>query len=364
MPSYSYFVYTADALDFSGGTVRLDSAYDSDEDRRVVTLQDNDGVLDGDFTYDETGTDGNQRGTVYESDGSTLARIDGSYVSNDRIYAENQLTLTGEDGSEIQVFVLESGGDFVGYLPTSPLSRDVDYTYSNANVINDDELTGYYRYLYRQYLGDDGTDPGAYSEIEGAVVVCFTPNSQVTTARGMRRIRDLRVGDLVLTRDRGYQPIRWLYRRSLSRACLAQTPHLAPIIFEPDALGPGSPRRRMKVSPQHRMLIESHLSELLFANDAILAPAKGLVNGRTVYQDQSGAPVTYVHLLFDQHEVIEVDGLYSESYHPGEWVLNSSEEPLRQELFQLFPELETNLGAYGPTCYPSITVQEARLLKA
>ncbi|MCG7626333.1 Hint domain-containing protein [Epibacterium sp. MM17-32] len=364
MPTFTYFVYTADALDFSGGTVRLDPNYDTEEDRRVVTLQDNDANLDGDFTNDETGADGNQRGTVYESDGTTLANVDGSFVFNDRIYAESQLTLTGDDGSEIQVYVLESGGDFVGYLPSAPLLRDVDYSYTSHNVINDDELTGYYRYLYPQYVGEDATDPGEYSEIEGAVVVCFTPNSQVTTPKGPQRIRTLAVGDYVLTRDRGYQPIRWIHRRTLSRPMIADQPHLAPIVFERNALGPGCPQRRMKVSPQHRMLIESHMSALLFADSAILAPAKGLVNGRSVYQDQSGAPVTYVHLLFDQHEVIEVDGLFSESYHPGEWVLSAAEDAVRQELFQIFPELATDLRAYGPTCYPAVSVREARLLRA
>ncbi len=364
MPTHRYFVYTADALSFSGGSVRLSSDVDPDTDRRVVSISDNDNTLDGDFTRDERGADTNQRGTVYESDGSTLARVDGDYIYNDRIYAENQIVLTGDDGSQITLYALESGGEFIGYLPTTPLSRNVNYSYETHNVINDDELTGYNRYKYWQYVGEDETDAGSYSDIEGATVVCFTPNAQVTTPEGLRRIRKLNIGDQVLTRDRGYQTVRWIYRRRLSRFDLQKNPHLAPIVFERDALGPGCPKRRFKVSPQHRILIETHMSHLLFASHAILAPAKGLVNGDTVYQDQSCAPITYVHLMFDQHEVIETDGLYSESYHPGEWVLTASQTHVRQELFQIFPELETSLSAYGPTCYPSVSVQEARLLIA
>ncbi len=359
MPTYTYFVYTAEALSFSGGSLQIASGFDPEDDRRVVSITDNDALLDGDYSNDERGYDTNQRGTVYESDGTTLARFGGSTVSNDRIYAEQQLILTGSDGSSIKVYMLESNGTFLGYLPTAPLSRDVTYSYSVENVINDDELSGYYRYVYG---GPDATDPGAYSDIQGATVVCFTPNSQVTTPDGPRRIRDLKIGECVLTRDHGYQPLRWSYRRTLSRAELATQPHLAPIVFERSALGPDRPLRRMKVSPQHRMLIESELSELLFANQAILAPAKGLVNGSTVYQDTRGAAVTYVHLLFDQHEVIEVDGLWSESYQPGAWVLSGAEDALKAELFELFPDLSRNPDAYGPSCYPAISVQEARIL--
>lgn len=364
MPTHDFFVYTPDALTFSGGTIRINSGFDPLSDRRVVSLTDDDSTLDGDFTRNERGIDSNQRATVFESDGSTLARIGGDFVQNDQIYAENQYVLTGDDGSEITVYALESGGTLIGYLPTAPLLRDVNYSYRTHNVINDDELTGSYQYWYRQYLGEDATDAGSYDDIQGAVIVCFTPNAQVTTPEGSRRIRDLAVGDRVLTRDNGYQTLRWKYHRRLSRADLDRQPHLAPIIFEPDALAPGCPKRRLKVSPQHRILIESHMSGLLFASNAILAPAKGLVNGTSVRQDQSGMPVTYVHLMFDRHEVIEADGLYSESYHPGAWALAAAEDAVRRELFEIFPALEANLNAYGPTCYPSINAQEARLLKA
>lgn len=362
MPTHTYFVYTAEAFTVSGSSLRLASDFDAAEDRRVVSISDNDGVLDGDFTNDERGYDTNQRGTVYESDGTTLARFGSSTFSNTRIYAEQQLLLTGSDGSQIKVYMLECNGTFVGYLPTAPLSKNVSYSYTVDNVINDDELTGQYSYLRPYYGGVDSTDPANYSDLQGATVVCFTPNSQVTTPQGPRRIRDLVAGDLVLTLDRGYQPLRWIFRRTLPRGWIAADPHLAPIVFERGALGPNRPLRRMKVSPQHRMLIESELSELLFANQAILAPAKGLVNGATVYQDTSGAPVTYVHLLFDHHEVIEVDGLWSESYQPGSWVLNGAEEALKAELFELFPELSADPDAYGPSCYPAISVQEARVL--
>ncbi|TNJ40187.1 Hint domain-containing protein [Phaeobacter sp. B1627] len=367
MPSFTYFVYAPNALDFFNGTIRLDPDFDPEDDRRVVVLTDDDNTLDGDFTNNERGADGTQRGTVYQSDGTSPARIGGEYIFNDRIYAESRLTLSGSDGSVIEVYTLESDGIFIGYLPVSPLTANVDYTYTVSNVINDNELSGPY---FDQYMGDDGTDPGEYtdengvSQIEGAVVICFTPNSQVTTPQGARRIRDLEIGDQVLTRDRGYQSVRWIYRRTLTRAFLDANPHLAPVVFEKDALGPGRPRRRMKVSPQHRLLVQSHLSEMLFARGAVLAPAKGLINGTLAYQDRSGTPVSYVHILFDQHEVIEVDGVFSESYHPTERVLSTSEAALREELFQIFPELQQDPDAYGPTCYPAISVREARLLMA
>lgn len=46
-----------------------------------------------------------------------------------------------------------------------------------------------------------------FSNIEN--VICFTPDTLVATARGLRAVERLSVGDLVLTRDNGPQPIRW-----------------------------------------------------------------------------------------------------------------------------------------------------------
>ena len=52
---------------------------------------------------------------------------------------------------------------------------------------------------------DDGTILN-FSEIEN--IICFTPQTRIATPLGLVAIEDLEVGDMVVTRDHGLQPIR------------------------------------------------------------------------------------------------------------------------------------------------------------
>ena len=50
--------------------------------------------------------------------------------------------------------------------------------------------------------------------------------------------------------------------------------------------------------------------------------------------------VSYVHLLFDQHEVITANGEPCESLHTGPEAIKSIPAAARSELFAIFPELK------------------------
>ena len=54
--------------------------------------------------------------------------------------------------------------------------------------------------------------------------------------------------------------------------------------------------------------------------------------------------VTYIHLLFDRHEVILANGAWSESFQPGDFSLGGLGNAQRQEIYDLFPELKTPGG--------------------
>ena len=55
--------------------------------------------------------------------------------------------------------------------------------------------------------------------------------------------------------------------------------------------------------------------------------------------DTQCAAVTYIHLLFDQHEVIFANGAPCESLHTGPEAIKSIPAAARSELFAIFPEL-------------------------
>ncbi|MFW2589184.1 Hint domain-containing protein [Sagittula sp. SSi028] len=149
----------------------------------------------------------------------------------------------------------------------------------------------------------------------GGVVICFDAATLIETPSGPCRADRLSVGQLVWTLDHGPQPIKAIMSRKLNFA-KADSRH-KPIEIKPDALGPAVPSATMRVSPQHRILLR------LPGIGDCLVPAKTLIGRRGVRQMAGVRRVTYVHLVFDRHEIVQAHGCWSESLYPGEYVSRS-----------------------------------------
>ncbi|MBN2741639.1 MAG: Hint domain-containing protein [Rhodobacteraceae bacterium] len=215
-----------------------------------------------------------------------------------------------------------------------------------------------------EFLDTSGNVVGSmsFSNIE-RVIPCFTPGTRIATSHGERRVEELTLGDRVLTRDNGYQAIRWIGTRHLTASELQTNPAFFPVSIAPSALGPNMPLRAMKVSPQHRLLLNGPRTELLCGESEALAAARHLDGMPGIAIDDSVTEVTYIHLMFDQHEIVCSDGLWSESFQPGIATLRAMENDVRDELLALFPELTTGLQAY-PAARASLKRHEARLVLA
>ncbi len=159
----------------------------------------------------------------------------------------------------------------------------------------------------------------AFQNIE-TVVPCFTPGTMIACDGGERPVEDLRPGDRVVTRDHGVQVLRWVGRKVLPRGDLAADPRLQPVLIRAGALGPGLPARDMRVSRQHRMLLTGARADLLFGTDEVLVRAEHLTHLPGIAL-AAETQVTYLHLLFDRHEVVLSDGTWSESFQPGDRTL-------------------------------------------
>ncbi|MBV2359685.1 Hint domain-containing protein [Thalassococcus sp. CAU 1522] len=185
-------------------------------------------------------------------------------------------------------------------------------------------------------------------------VPCFVAGSLIDTTDGPRSVQTLQAGDLVMTRDNGPQPLRWIGRRTVPARG-----NLAPVRIEAGALGAHGP---LMVSPQHRVLVTGALAELLYGAPEVLVAAKHLVNDRSI-RTVPGGVVEYVHLLFDRHEILCANGLDSESFLPGSQTADLFERAALEEIKTLFPELDPRSGhGYGPAARPILTRSEARLL--
>ena len=183
---------------------------------------------------------------------------------------------------------------------------------------------------------------------------CFVAGTLIATPGGQRPVEELEPGDLVLTLDNGPQPLRWIGGRTVSGMG-----DFAPIRFRRGALGN---RRALLVSPQHRMLVRSWKAELWFGTEEVLVAAKHLVNDTNV-RPEPVERVRYVHLLFDQHEVIRAEGAWTESFHPGAHILAEDAE-MRAEIEALFPELDGAVADCRDTARIVLKAREAVLLAA
>ncbi|WGI20808.1 Hint domain-containing protein [Amylibacter sp. IMCC11727] len=195
-------------------------------------------------------------------------------------------------------------------------------------------------------------------------LVCFTQGCNILTAFGDMPVERLQVGDLVHTVDNGLQPIRWIGSREMSRTRLQVAPQSQPVLIKKDTFGPYLPAQDIWVSQQHQMLLETEDAQSLFRLDSVLAPAKALVNGDTIQLDEQSAGVNYMHILFDEHQVVFVDGIPSESFYPCPASLLSLTDEDRQQVFQIMPHLEYHPLSYGPMARPSVTIHKSLRLAA
>ena len=164
--------------------------------------------------------------------------------------------------------------------------------------------------------------------------VCFSAGTMIQTPLGPRAVESLKAGDLVSTKDHGPQPLLWVGNRRMYAAG-----QYAPIRI---AAGTFGTHEDLVVSPQHRILISHWRAELMFGEHDVLVAAKHLVDGNTVRHLDAGV-ITYVHIMFAKHEIVNSNGLYTESFFVGDRALSVLDAAARQEILEIFKELG-NLG--------------------
>lgn len=247
--------------------------------------------------------------------------------------ATNTITITGGDEGTSDSDTLDLGG----LADRNSLNIASDPSDSGA-------LSGSVTML-------DGTVVN-FSEIEN--IICFTPGVMILTEQGPRPIETLVPGDRIVTRDNGVQTLRWMGNRTVSGKGKFAPISIAAHVLE-NCVSP------LLVSPQHRMMFRGYQAELLFGQSEVLVAAKHLVDGHDVVA-QPSEEITYIHLMFDQHEVIFANGAATESFHLADMGLSALSGISQSSLFDAFPHLRSDLSSYGPTARLCLKQHEAQLL--
>ncbi|NJS38446.1 MAG: hypothetical protein HC783_04830 [Rhodobacteraceae bacterium] len=333
------------------------------------------------LVYSGSGND-----TVYTGDGADLLFGD---AGNDVLYGENgNDTITGGTGND--TVYGDQGNDVfvVGLNDVTTVAGDAD-TLAPYEVIyggggpgaslgdNDTidlSVFGFSRVVivpsapgsedgYIKILDTLGNEIGRidYFNIEN-IFPCFTPGVMILTDRGEVPVEALVPGDLVMTRDNGLQPVRWVGRRDLGLLDLMADPDLQPIEIATGALANG-PDRVLRVSPQHRVLVEGARAELMFGEAEVLVAAKHLLGQAGVTRVLPLEGVAYIHILFDRHEIVQSDGVWTESFQPADRMLSAMDAEVRGEVLKLFPQLAKAEAAF-PAARLSLKAHEARVLLA
>ncbi len=251
-----------------------------------------------------------------------------------------------ESESLIQIQALDANGNLVG--PVIDL-----YVFSQGGVTSD--VWG--------FATDATLTPGVqYEKVAGSNngdslyvdFVCFARDTMIRTPAGAVPVQDIRPGDKVWTADDPEAVVQWVGSKTVFASGNA-----APVVFETGAIGNTSP---LTVSQQHRILLQNAQASIMFGAEEVLAPACSLLalNGVRLAE---GATVTYHHIMFDSHKIVESDGVLTESFFPGETALGTLDDAAREELLGLFPELMAG-AEYGPTAAHTLKPFEAEALVA
>ncbi|MEM6661714.1 MAG: Hint domain-containing protein, partial [Pseudomonadota bacterium] len=276
--------------------------------------------------------------------GQTVAQGTTNYaLANDRLdtstLSDVGNALTNQDGTVTADEVVVTGGGGGPQLLTFPSGETVQV--ADGTV--------------------DTTTPQTQfaSLVAMGVPPCFAPGTLILTTRGEIPVENLCIGDLVITADRGPQPLRWMGKRTevfKSR----DDPHI-PTLITAGSLGNGLPGRNLIISPLHRVVLSGPGIEDAFGAPEILALSKALTLQPGIRRMKGKRRIDYYSLLFDRHEVIFSEGVPTESFRPGPIALAGFQEHVKEQIYAIYPDLKQHPeDGLGPPARLIVGRQEIR----
>lgn len=275
--------------------------------------------------------DDQESGHVITNGGGIVTN--GTQVESESIITVRALDTNGNPtGLEIDIYVFSQNGvtqDVWGYATSAPLTPGTSYV----------KISG------------SNSGSSSYSDY----ITCFGAGTLIETAEREVEVQSLKRGQLVWTRDSGLQPILWTGTTEVH----GYGP-FAPVVIEPGVIGN---TRELVVSQQHRVLINSPATDVLFASPEVFVAAKHLCGlpGVSIRETER---VTYTHFMFDQHHIVRSNGALTESYYYGDTARYALSSPQRSEILALFPTIDDVSDAFRHTAVATIGAREASVLRA
>lgn len=215
--------------------------------------------------------------------------------------------LMGRKGEGVELLLIAPGPGLLCALPLSPLAPRTDYTLVAV------------------------APPPAEVALADLLCVSFARGTAITLAGGRQQaIETLAPGDLVLTRDHGKQPVRWV-----GRATLRAEGAFAPVVIGKGVLGNAAD---LVVSQHHRVFLYQRQRREGVATSELLVQARHLVNDDSVWLREGGF-TDYFSLVFDRHEIVYAEGIPVESLMVSEATVTRLPPELAGDVQSRFPGL-------------------------
>lgn len=223
-----------------------------------------------------------------------------------RVLICGEMRFMSADGELVAALLLQAGSFYL-LLPLNPMRAGTGY----ALISVDDSVTAL-----------------RMSEL---VTGCFASGARVTLGDGnLCAVDALEIGMQIRTRDHGPQPLRWIGR-------VTKHAHgsFAPVTFPAGSIGNLG---ALSVGPLQRIFLYQRGEDRLGTRPEVLVQAQYLVDGRRVLQRDVGF-VDYFSLVFDDHQIIYVEGIPVESMLVSRATVDRLPETLAQDLSRRFPLL-------------------------
>jgi Hint domain len=329
---------------------------------------------------DSTTANNNELNPIGTSGGNGVPAFQLSFVDDDPdipgIDTSGDLNLDGFNGlTDPDTMVLINGVRYPftftvqGTLPTSgqgiqqvPVEHRGDTVGVIRVVINGTPVEYFF------ILDGSGTEASMNAFGQGAIGLtnldftpCFCTGTMIATPSGPRAVERLRAGDMVLNDQGEAHRILWIGCSRVSLASLRHNPSLNPVRIPANAFGPSMPDADLFVSPQHRIVLQGHMAELLFGEARVLAAAKHLI-GAFADKVEPDADVDYFHILTEGHEILVSNGLPTESFQPARRMIDVMAADTRAILEQTLSVLGRDDMLSRKDALLSLKRHEAQLL--
>ncbi len=185
----------------------------------------------------------------------------------------------------------------------------------------------------------------------------------VQTDAGPRAVEDLLPGDQVMTASHGLQTLKWHGTMTIVPGAQNARPEMGSMTrVTADALGLGRPSPDVVLGPGARVIHHAPGVRTLTGSDAAFIPVRDFIDQSQIIELKPIAPVHCYQLGFDDHCLINVNGIGIETLHPGAAHTLGLRSDMLSLLMSLFPHKDT-LQDFGSMLHPRIQLRDLDLFE-